>query len=706
MSCIRPEDMKALKASFLGAGGVNGFRKMKPEARVQFFYDFLTKNMGELSQKSKDAYLADAETYASRVENQMLIESQREAVRKYAKKPGKPWAGIGSPTGANKDLLQLITGYKDILSLDDKNFMELLVRKKLGFSLDSESAANLMKVANTANKALKDFKANTKDLKEYNDKEPASPEALDLGIKLLEFKDCYDALKLEGIKNRSNRFMRLFYGVTGAMKSIKAAYDVSFGRQLSTAFLAGPQSTLASWKIGMKAFWDGLFNPEKNRAMKALLFVRKNALNGNYARFGLDIGITEEAFPTSTIQNIPVVGRGFKASDESYSLALQYARANLFDSVLENATKSMKGDEAAALRLLEQTQFGGYINSVTGRGMVPWEKSEIEKFANFALFSPRWLWSRVERITDAKYLPLLFGKHNEYDANVMRAKTFIKLVLFNVVFSALARALFVDDEDRDWAEWYDPRSSSFMQARFGDFVVDQTFGVASFFTMLERARSGTTRTNEGVIKKQDPGKTILRFLTGKSSPMVGAILNANDLINYWTGTSKNPPKTFMGDEWTLDAFLKEMFLPISVSNALETPEGTALLQAVGFEEAKADTTWGTVILDVFGVGSREMQDRKKEGMSKRAQKAMAQNAKALGSSSRSNQLAKNSALMTKLTGREREEAQRRFTQQFNRKIDSLVSSYAYKRMTPKEQRDAINGISKEIQKNLRKDYGI
>lgn len=680
MACILPQHIEELQSLFDKNGGVAWFRSLTGKERVDFFENFLTKGLEKLSPETRAGFRKDAEVFVSRIEAQILKAADEEAIIS--------WSQTAKTDAGRNDILDIVIKNSAALDPENKDMLDVLVRRKLGFSMDSQQATELMQLADTANTSREQFMAQNPD---YDDNTNMSQERFLLGKALAEFQDKYNELSLKGKTRNQSKVGKAIYAIAGTWKSLRASFDVSFGRQLSSAFYAGEKGTRAAWVAGIKTFWKGLSDPEYFDQMRAMLLTRKNALNGNYERFGLDIGLAEEAFPESRLNKIPGLGRVFSASEASFNVASQFARANIFDARWEMAMKDLNGDENAVINLFREGKIGEYINSITGRGSVQrygLNKETGERFFNYMIFSPRWLASRADRIVDLKYLPNIGGNRN--DVKVMRGRAAAKQLVFSLALGAMTRAAFDDDDDK-WQDFINPISGGFMQGKIGDLRIDQTFGVGGFVRDVSRMFTGLTRTREGVVRKQSGWTTFGRWISGKESPFASGIKTAGQLVGYGLGITDELPKTYSGEEYTLGKAAIE-FLPISAENAIEAFAG--------------EGSWASLLLDVFGVSSTETTEyRTKEGLSAKVIREQGRIARAVQKASPGTTLAANSKL-AQVPGAKGERIRREFQTAYNRAMESFISSARYSRMTMEERDSEQRRIRTKIQNELKRKYGI
>jgi len=290
-------------------------------------------------------------------------------------------------------------------------------------------------------------------------------------------------------------------------------------------------------------------------AVKAEIFSRKNYLNGRYERGQkLDIGISEEEFPSALPEKIPVLGRLFKASEVAYTSGAMRMRADVADTLYELAEKS-------GVDLNDRIEVGKInemANSLTGRGKIRLGK-DAQSFVNEAFFSIKFFKSNL----DFLFKPFKLVADPGSFTNRQAAKNLLTTMSVVGIIIALSDALS-DDISTEW----DPRSSDFCKIRVGDTRFDPSGGLCGLTTMAARIATGKTKsTNTGLVSKlgEEFGSrgvtdVFWDYLENKTSPMASAI---KSLINR---------KGFMDEEVTPTNIFKSLTTPIIIETGLEAIE--------------------------------------------------------------------------------------------------------------------------------------
>jgi hypothetical protein len=208
-----------------------------------------------------------------------------------------------------------------------------------------------------------------------------SKERLEYGLSHILLQKYVGDLKLQAksIPLKEYRFPKnwgkALYETAGFFKSTMASMDMSFfGTQEIKILYTDPKSWVkqlgltaknAGKQLIAKGEWWKSGNDAVMDMIKAEAYSRQNALNGKYQKMKLDIGIaSEEAFPTSLPEHIPLVGRVFKASEVAFNGPAIRMRVDLADKMIKKAEKNGKD----MLDKADAEGVGSLVNAMTGRG--------------------------------------------------------------------------------------------------------------------------------------------------------------------------------------------------------------------------------------------------------------------------------------------------------------------------------------------------
>lgn len=604
--CIIPEKVKDLRIAITERGGFSALRGMTAQQRVDFFKDFV-----DLPGESSTADWLNRE-----IERRILQPSQIAATKEWLQKLEKKKVKI-----SNKDaLIDRILKKKEIFN-PRSFYAEGLAKQALGFETSRENVKKLYDLSVSINEYKQNLLAlDPKYLDRKTDELETLPEnvkqaRMELGKKLVEFQKEYEAINLQAQmldyanKTWGGRRLEDALRIAGNIKSLKASFDVSFLRQLQSVFVSGRRESFAN---AMKSGYQVFFTKKIGWAdtLMAELLTRPNALANRYNDFGIEVGIKEEAFPESWISK--AFGESdlnlFRRSEEAFNIAIQTARANLFDWMWEQSN----GD----IQLLKQQHVGEAINILTGRGSVPIltpKDPQTQRIINNLLFAPKWLASRIQTLMDVRFAFMSGNKITLNGKQVLtpqglRMKSAVGNVILIAIAMATRRLLWGLDaeEDTDYGTILDPRSTDFGKVIIGRTRFDLTAGTASLITLVSRLGMMESMTAQGVVRPAKPADLIYNFITGKSSPglqlatnlwhagRIGIAEQRFEMVNY-----RGQPLQWEDGKWAEN--LADFLLPISLTGGWV--EGIS----APINQEKLDSGyWGTVmgvVADFVGVGA-------------------------------------------------------------------------------------------------------
>lgn len=717
MVCIRKEDIQLAKQA-LSEKGYTLSRLHKAYPTTQERVDFLAKQFGSEE---------EAKYFNNKYEN-YLLKKQKDKLKEWAKTAGKK----GIDTSTTKSLLEKIDGLSKVLgnTSKDRPFLNGLVKQKLGFYITQEEANKIKEFNDNIISSKKELLKVMPDFLTYNSEQYAKALSdeknyeliKDLAIRISLMKEVYDEAKIAA--DKAERLGKAFTKITfrgketsvgealttiaGNIKSLKASFDISWGRQLTSAFLSGSSEISKAagkgWKEGLNA-WKEVVSYAKTeeertnmiRLLEGLLMVRPNALNGNYARLGVAVGMREEAFPESVTTKIPVFKNIFIASDKGFNIAIQTARAEMTDALIDMAN----GD----IGTLKEQEAGQFVNELTGRGKLPFNNPNAERAVNALLFAPRYLSSRIAQIYNIRYagrwgLNALRGKETGM-IDKMRAKaSMAQLALFAVLIPAIKgilRAMDDDDPHGDdfWERFfsaYEMRTSDFGKIVLGDTRIDLSAGLNGLLTLSARVVTGKTVSISGVKRDKNWSDVIGAFGEGKLSPAARLVIDSWRKI-----TEGEDAKNFMYQPITWRGLASDALLPISIENLTELTMET---------ESKSAQIVG-IVADIVGLGANTYGIAEKDlGKSDELKKAEFELAWRLDRNPADIKPSKSSNIMKKLSGERKERAITEYSKLYNEQATKLIKSPKYQKMTNEEKSEALTKVRKDVNQTIKKKYGL
>ena len=558
------------------------------------------EKLADMTSKERHDYIASfmGENNASKInaefESKLLLKNWKLGVVNWAKNVS------GIKPAVRRDLISRIDKMDKLLSPEDmKSFKNDLVNQRLGMDVTMEQAG---KISDLAKKTTE-----LKTLINESDK-IGSKTRLDYGTALSTLKEYVGGIKVESEKLTTKEFLsspsEWVNTIGGMVKGLKASMDNSFfGKQGFRALMEDP----AKWGDAfIKSFGDigkELKGIDAMTPIKADIYSRPNAINGKYEAIGLDIGLkSEEAFPSTLPEKIPIFKRLYKASETAYNGAALRLRADLADAWIKQAESS--GIDVTN----KQEGIGKAINFITGRGEFVTAPSGIlsAKSINAGIFSVKYMTSLFDTLlAPGKYLigdKTGVGSFARKKAAINTAKT------IGAITGLLVIAKTLDPESVE----EDPRSSRFGKIWVGknhDIAINISLGMNSIVTLASRLLPNYHNGKLGNWVKNSKGQYVnwwdakfgtndgadyvYDFMEGKAAP-IGSIL-----LQYLHAKNRDFEKP------TAQSMAKDLIVPIPWQN----------MQQLSATDASEDAWLYAVLtgLDLIGVNVNPQQKRKSKG---------------------------------------------------------------------------------------------
>lgn len=475
-----------------------------------------------------------------------MISTQKKAFANFVNKTfGEKKIDIRTAVMKKVDKLDRV-----LSSSEADDFLNDLVDQRLGFKVTEEEVGHLVDLK-------KDVDA--KKIEIDRDSPRNSPSRVEYGNALVRFQEYVGKLKSEGTdislgelaKHKLLHPKELVGDINDITISLLASFDNSlWGRQgikeLFSPFSGGTARWATNFAKSLKDIGKQVFakNTEKGlfanqsdailNAIKADVYSRENALNGNYkaAKNGYGLGVdTEEYFPTSLPERIPLLGRLFKASEVAFNGGALRMRADIADALI----KSAQENGIDVKNKIEADALGKLTGDLTGRGEIG-KAAVINKTLKLALFSIRFLKSNIDfLLAPAKYgAELLRGSEEGLFAKKQAALRTLQVV------GSIAGLIMLSNALKPGSAETDPRSSNFGKIKVNGKTYDISGGMGSLVTLASRIiptehnekfgfwyKSPTT----GQLTQLSTGKygtnsaldMFNSFMEGKAAPLAGTV---------------------------------------------------------------------------------------------------------------------------------------------------------------------------------------
>ena len=498
-------------------------------------------------------------------ESKLLLKNQQRGMITWAK------TFSGMKPEVKRDIVDRVNKMENVLEPEtQQEFLEDLAAHKMGVAITMEEAGHILELA----KIVEEKKVIMENGKRREWMGNGTATEMDYGRATIAFNHYVTELKTKAGKMTVSEYiknpMKVFMDVAGASKSIKASPDISYtDRQGLKMMFANP-------KIWVKNAIKGI-----DVAIKS--FKGENVMNEIDAKIvshplykimmqsGLDVGKIEEAIPFTAHEKVAIVGRFFKASNDSFTAQAHLSRLDAFDHYYHIAEKN-------GVDVTDKTELKAIakmVNTLTGRSSLG-RAEPIADVVNVGFFSARLFVSHIDTITSPVLGKTKFQRQ-QASINLMKIVGGVALVL--------AIADSIDDEAVDW----DPRSANFGKIKIGNTRFDVTGGMGSLVVLAARMISSETKSStSGIITEINSGdfgsKTrwdvTMDFMKNKLSPI------------FSTGMHIYEAETFKGDKPTFWSEFENMFVPLPITNYQELAE----------DPASAPIIWG-VIADGLGIGT-------------------------------------------------------------------------------------------------------
>lgn len=205
-------------------------------------------------------------------------------------------------------------------------------------------------------------------------------------------------------------------------------------------------------------------------------------------------GTKEEQFLSNLAEDIPILGRGVRASNRAYVGFLNKVRMDTFANLAEemHGLGMLNGEPTQVLG--KTKELARFVNAGTGRGSLG-SFEPAAKALNSAFFSPRLAASRLHFLNPATYVtgdPFVRKQAIKSMASFVGAVTTI---------AGLAKATGLAEVNMN-----DPTNPDFMKLKFGNTRVDFGAGFQQYLVAAAKVKQGySTSSTSGKVTKFGEG---------------------------------------------------------------------------------------------------------------------------------------------------------------------------------------------------------
>ena len=652
--CLPPKDVENFKMALkTKAINIADLINMDTAKRTEFLRNYA----GDLAPEVNHLF-----------EQKLVLKNRLQGIKNWASKVGE--LGRYSPE-KKAQIEQMMQEYRDkqfertFSPKEHESFLNDLADAKLGTHVSKVEAKQIFDLYKTADNFKKNYNAETETWSSPKDR-------LDYGMAQVAANKYVESLKTEELsiaemaKRRVGEFKEDWkdYPVKAVAKlakdaiveldknsiAIVASIDDSFiGRQglktLQTHPSVWAKAAVKSFTDMYKSLKEKHGNEKAKDILHADLVSEPNYINGNYQKAGI-LASFEEQYPTSHPARVPYIGRAFKASEVAFTNSALRMRTKTFDMLLDIAKNN--GLETNNVLLKD---IGKVVNSATARADIG--KGSV---TSLVLWAPRMMMANVNVLT-------AHGLGTGLKTSFARKQAAINLMKIVAETGALAATLNALNPD---SVEINPLSSDFLRYRQGDTRIDLTGGSGQYIILLARLMSGQTKNAQTkIIKELTSGKhgeptrlsVGIDFLSNKTTPLVR------------TGTYLARGRNFEGKKPTALSTATDLTVPIPIRNFYQNFAGD-------YPEDDAIAVVGSV-LDLIGVNANTYQPNKhwKDSTSKEMQE-----------------------FKKRVTEEKFNQNNIKFNNEVNKKIEAIVKTQAYQKLSNEEKEKKIRKIKEETKR--------
>ena len=434
MICLPQELVNKFKKGLV-SGEINPEKlaSMTSEERRNFFSKYAGENAKDVN---------------ALFESKLLLKNQKQGYINWAK------TVAGLKPEIRRDLISRIEKMDKVLDpKDHQSFLEDLASKRLGTDVSFEEAKQIA------------------DLSHKVTQSKTSGDRMDYGRAKVALGNYVSDLKNSNAPSFWHKSMgEKLNEVAGTSKGLKASMDNSaiFRQGWKTMF-----SHPGIWTKNAKETFGDMVKQFGGKAVidEVQADIQSRPTYELMKKAKLDIGTTEEQFPSHLAEKLPVFGRLYKASEAGYTGFVYKTRADVFDKYLKIAETS--GVNITDSKQLES--IAKLVNSLTGRGHLGDMGEKAAGAVNNLFFSPRFLKSNIDFLTAHQ-----FQKGVTPFVRKQAATNLVKVIVGSASILAIANALKPGSVETD------PRSSDFGKIKIGNTRFDVTGGMGSIITLASR----------------------------------------------------------------------------------------------------------------------------------------------------------------------------------------------------------------------------
>ena len=332
-------------------------------------------------------------------------------------------------------------------------------------------------------------------------------------------------------------------------RSFMASFDLSAPFRQGLFFVRRPQFW-ASLKPMVKSFGSERFYRELQTSIsRRPLYELGKESKLSLTELGKGLLEREERFMSGWAEQVPVAGRGVRASSRAYVGFLNKLRSDVFDDLVYKAERL--GKKPQKNRDLTRG-IAEYINTATGRGSLGrFEKSAVE--LNTFFFSPRLVTSRL-KLLGGRYSPINPNFYIKLDPFVRKEVMKDVLTLSSAALTVLGLAKMAGADVEA-----DPRNPDFGKIKIGDTRVDIGGGFQQYIRLgAQLLASQTVSSTTG--KVTELGAKGFRVPTRTDVITRATEYKLSPIASFGWGLIRG--KTPFGEEFKVGKEIGQRFVPM------------------------------------------------------------------------------------------------------------------------------------------------
>lgn len=602
-------------------------------------------------------------------EEKLVLKNKMQGIKNWASKVGE----IGRYDPAKKAQFdQLLSEYKSkqqerIFSpKEHESFLNDLADSKLGTHITREEAHNIFELSNKTEELKKNFDpkkeewSSDKDKAEYGASKVALEKYTDslkegkFTLKnqfkqgLSEIKQKFEEDKFKGVSALVGKTIKT---ITDNSVALVASLDDSFiGRQGLHTLMTHPSIWWDGAKNSITDFAKTVGGQETKDALMADVYSNPNYLNGEYDKAKI-LNKTEEQFPTSLPERVPVLGRAFKASQAAFEGSAIRMRTGLYDLISDQAKNN-----GVDMNDTQIKDIGTLVNAVTARGNLG--RVGESPLVKAVLWAPKMLKANWDVLTGHT---LGTGLETSF-VRKQAAINLVKIIATSAAIMTIANAIKPGSAETN------PLGTNFGKIKVGNTTFDYSGGAGSLITFAARLEMNKTKNPSGVITPYGTGfgqqtrfDALIDFLTNKTTPA------ARVAIDLLKGID------FKRDKVTLGGELSSVVTPISIQNLIQLKDDHSVSAVIG------------VISDALGANANTYTTTKDWNQ---------------------NPGVELQAFQQKVGAVKFKQANDSYNKQVNDWLDQVKNNQTYKNLSEDDKQKVITAKKSKIKDTIFKQYGF